>query len=483
MRNRKQNNFNIKDYIVPIITFILIFTLIYIAIWWDSEEKENNNSNNKNEVSTNIENNNELNIIFWNEKTKVDIIKVDKEKKPAINNSKLQSGEVVVVNKWYISSNLSDTTKISLNWDKWTWRMKYISNSSIELIASSLWINTTSPINVKLKFGSVKLWANSIVNLRQTEATTSAYLIKWSLEFISKSSSTFLSPWKKIEIWYKEFSKDDIDLNILKNDFDDHFRIRDWTVQNNWWTPLTNLDISINSQNNDNILSNTWVIDEVKNKVTTSNTLLNFDWIYDEGFVNTNKTNISWNFIDENISSITINWKSANINMEKKTFNVIWVNTNNKVNDLIIKVFNNSNDLIWKSILTLNYKAGSNENNTNLFSEINTESYPVNKSDFVVSIPTVKQWKTFSSENTFYGTVKNPNVAVVKVNWYKLKTYNWKTFRYHAYTRFKTLWEWVNNYKIEYIWKDWKTILVQYETIEKLSKKAISKKIISSEAQ
>lgn len=466
MRNRKKNN--IKDYIVPIITVVLIFTLIFIAIWWDEEKEDNKQGNLTNNEEQEVNN---INILLWNENTQSTIIKENKEKVEVINNSPFTPWETVVVKKWYISFNISETASFSLNWNKSIWEVSYWKNSDIELKSASLWVETINPTKIKLKFWEVNIWANSIVNLKQNEVLSSFYLIKGSAEIKNKWwVNTFLSSWKKLEISNKDSYKEDIDLNILKNDFDDFFRINDWVVQNNWWIPLTN---SIEESSESSNLSETWSVieSEEKNKnIVSNNSLLNFNGIYDEGFVNTSKTNISWSFIDDTIKEITINWKFANINMEKKTFNVISVNTSNKVNDLIVKVFNDNNDVISKSILTLNYQSWNKESN-NLFSEINTEPYPVKSSDFIVSIPTVKEWKTYDSENTFYGTVKNPDVASVKINWYKLKTYNWKTFRYHAYTRFKTLWEWVNNYKIEYLWKNWNVILVQYETIEKLSKK------------
>ena len=486
MRNRSRNKNNIKDYIVPIITFALIFILIFISFsWWNDKKSEDTKSNdiiNNSKIKSNA-----LTLQLWDIDTQATIIKENKEKIKAINNSNFIPWEIVAVNKWYVSFDIPSVANFSLNWNKELWSIEYLENWDIQLNSSSLWIKTITPITVKLKFWEINIWENSIVNLKQNEVLSSFYLIQWSAEVKNKwNVSSFLSPWKKIEISNKNSLKEDIDLNTLKSDFDSYFKISDWTLLNNWKKPLDDITIENLSKTNnllENNNSNSGSLDKQNKTITTSNTLLNFDWIYDEWFVDTAITNISWNFIDEEIASITINWKSANINMEKKTFNVIWVDTSKKINDLIVKVYNSSNDLIWKSVLTLNYQSGKNNSNTNLFSKINTKPYPVNISDFIISIPKVKDWKTFSDEITFFWTVKNPNVKIVKINWFQLKTYNWRTFRYHAYKRFKTLWEWVNNYKIEYIWQNWNIILVQYKTIEKLSKNNIPKKRISWEAQ
>jgi len=237
MRNRKKNN--IKDYIVPIITVVLIFTLIFIAIWWDEEKEDvtqNNITNNEKQEINNI------NILLWNESTQSTIIKENKEKVEVINNSSFTPWETIVVKKWYISFNIPEIAKFSLNWNKSIWEVSYWKNSDIELKSASLWVETITPTKVKLKFWEVNIWANSIINLKQNEVLSSFYLIKGSAEIKNKWwVNTFLSSWKKLEISNKNSYKEDIDLNILKNDFDDFFRIIDWVVKNNLCIHLTNI--------------------------------------------------------------------------------------------------------------------------------------------------------------------------------------------------------------------------------------------------
>jgi hypothetical protein len=268
-------------------------------------------------------------------------------------------------------------------------------------------------------------------------------------------------------------------MNLLKEDFDDYFKISDWYLKNNNWVS----DIITGSEE-----SNSWTLvwtGEIKKEKKNSNILglINFDNIYDEWSVQSESTNLSWKFADDRITKIIINWKEVVLNSENKTFNLIWVNTSKKENDIAIKIYDAEDNLLGKYLYTIYYSSWKQWDNSSDFAKINTESYPVNGSDFIISIPTVKNWETLSLENTFYGTVKNPDVKSVLINGYKLKTFNGKTFRYHAYKKFRTLWEWVNNYEIKYLWSDWKEILKKYVTINKKSVKKIEKKKVSEEVK
>jgi len=115
------------------------------------------------------------------------------------------------------------------------------------------------------------------------------------------------------------------------------------------------------------------------------------------------------------------------------------------------------------------------------------ESFDLKPTDFIIYEPT-KTWKftTTLSQVTIRGKVLNKNVDKVLVNDYKLQSYNWSTWRYHAFVDQWTLKEWTNNYEIKYLDKDWKTIYKEYYSIYKEIKearKAVKKDIISDEAK
>lgn len=473
MRNRRKNNIkNIKDYIVPIITFLVIFLLIYIAFsWWDNSKTENKISAEQNQLDINW-----IKINFWDDNTQVEILD-SKGKKLSNNNwKKLSIWESIIVKSWDISFNIPWKWDFALNTN---WKIVYISDNEIELDSSALWIKTNSNEKIKTRYAEVNIWNDSIANIEQNEVSSTVYLLKWTAEVKTLAwKSTFISAWKKITISNKDASNKDLDMELLKQDFDDYFKISDWYIKNNGSVIIDNNTI----KNNSGSLTGTG---EVKKEKEYSNIsgLLNFDNIYDEWTVNSAKTNISWKFSDDRIAKIIINWREAVVNTKNKTFNLVWVDTSKKENDIAIKIYDSEDNLLSKYLYTLYYSNWKKTDTTNWFAKVNSKPYPVNGEDFIINIPKVKNWETTLSEVTFFGTVKNPDVKSVTINWYKLKTFNWKTFRYHAYERFKTLWEWVNNYEIKYYDANWKVILKKYVTINKKSKKIKKENKISQEAK
>jgi len=461
MRNRRNNNIkNIKDYIVPVITFLLIFILIYIAF-----SSWNEDSNIDNNITNNIANSDSLEIKFWSVDTEVEVADKSNKKTLLKDLGVLNIWESVIVKSWDISFFIPNNAKFRLNTN---WKLNYLSTSDINLESSALWVESIEWQKISTRYATINIWNNSIANIEQNEVSTTVYLLKWVAEVKTLAwISTFLSPGQKIKISNQDASKEDIDMNLLKEDFDDYFKISDWYLKNNgsvfnstlWETDEETLTWT---------LTGTWKIESRRSNILG---LLNFDNIYDEWSVNSEKTNISWKFVDDRISKITINWKEVVIDLENKTFNLIWVNTSKKENDIAIKIYDAEDNILGKYLYTLYYSGWKEGNDSNIFAKVNAEPYPVNWEDFIINIPTVKNWETFSTENTFFGTVKNPDVASVTVNGYKLKTFNWKTFRYHAYERFWTLWEWVNNYEIKYYDSDWNVILKKYITINKKSEK------------
>lgn len=466
-KNRQNNAFNIKDYIVPISIFILIFILIYIAFSWGENK---NNEKTENIENSNIENSIEIN--FWNESTNVEITALNNEKRTIKSGDNLNPWEGLFVKEWNILFNIQDKADLSL--DK-NGKILYKKNSKIKLESSSLWINTNSILDIEMKFAKVNIGENSIVNLEQNEWSSTIYLLSGKVEVINNwGMSTYLSPRKKIIISNKNAYSKELDMNLQIQDFDDFFKISPWFLKNNG---SVFLNISDDNENISEAESFTEEEIDENNVITNTSGLLKFNNIYDEWSVSSSSTNISWEFTDERIKKITINNKEAVINIDNKTFNVLDVNTSKKSNDIIIKIFDKEDTILSKYVYILyNNSKIQIDNLNNSYSKINIAPFPVKSSDFIISIPTVKNWKTTSNENTFFGTVKNPNVKSVTINGYKLKTFNWKTFRYHAHKRFWNLWYWINNYEIKYFDWNWDIILKKYVTIDKI-KKEQNKKI------
>ena len=468
MRNRRKTNVkNIKDYMVPIITLGLILILLYVAFsWGDSKSDESWTNTNINSQSPN-----EISIALDDNDAKVILID-ENDKKTTLNSGDwINPGQKVMVEKWSMSFSIPGEARFSLNKN---WELEYQRNSKMNLISSALWVESENDIEVDMKFGNVTVGKDSVVNIEQNEVSSNVYLLKGTAEVENLAwISTFLSQGKQIKISNKNASNDELDMVALKEDFDDYFKISDWYLKNNGSVALLDTSEEISELPVEDSLdlwtevSSLWSEVEIKKPLITGN-LLSFDGISDEWYVATAATKVTWSFTNELIKWIEIQGNKAVINNENKTFSVASIDTSKQANDVIIKVFDESGSVIAKYLYTLYYSAWNNQKAQNQwFAKINTTAYPVNAEDFIISMPTVKNGETFLAENTMYWTVKNPDVASVLVNGFKLTTFNGKTFRYHAYKRFKTLWEWVNNYEIKYLWKDWKVILKKYITINK----------------
>jgi hypothetical protein len=157
---------------------------------------------------------------------------------------------------------------------------------------------------------------------------------------------------------------------------------------------------------------------------------------------------------------------------------------NNKINDLIIKIYDKENSIISKKIFTI---YTNNKWNSSVYSNMHSkiENFQIDPSQFIIYEPT-KTWKltTTSSQITIRWKVLNPQVKAVLVNDYKLKSFNWKTWRYHAFTNQQTLKDWANLYEIKYLWENNKLLYKEYYNIyKKLKQKIENKKKISSEVE
>ena len=488
MRNRKNTNNNMKnfkDYLVPIITFILIFILLYIALsGWDENTLGPDWANQELSQTESIA------ISFWESNTSAIIVNTKDKKTVIASWAPFVKWDTLKVTEWSISFKDSDRAKYILNKNgelihKW---------DSFSLESSDLWIESKDNNIIKMRFAQIIVPEDAIVSLNQNEVSSSIYAIRGKIEVTNLEwASTFITTGKKISISNQDASKnsEDIKLDTLINDIDDYFKVSPWYLNNKIEMPAVNTELNSWDTPVENVLLSTGTLDSnindiKKTPLSLSNSLLNFDSIYDEGNVTNPITKISGTFADDSIAKITIAWIEARINPDNKTFVVSGVPTGKKENDIAIKIFNTDWNRIGKYLYTLYYSEWNESSSSSDFATINTTAYPVKGSDFIISIPTVKKGVSYSTENTFFGTVKNPDVASVYINGYRLKTFNWKTFRYHAYKRFKTLWEWVNNYEIKYTGKDGKIILKKYVTINKTTKKASLpkvKKIISWEAQ
>jgi hypothetical protein len=87
------------------------------------------------------------------------------------------------------------------------------------------------------------------------------------------------------------------------------------------------------------------------------------------------------------------------------------------------------------------------------------------------------------SEITIRGVTTAEWISKVEVNWFTLWSFNWSTWRYHAFERFETLEEWTNQYKVDYYGADNTIVYTDYYTIVKnpTTTAEVDEEIISDE--
>ena len=162
---------NIKDYIVPIIWWILILFLIWSLFlkWW-------------NKAPVNDENR------VWIAITK------DADSWASISYawwSKRDISEVKALYKWEkitVSSGrvkLSDAN-VSINLNK-LWELKYLENWVLSLYSWEAWVDTNAAIDMEMRFVKLKIPANAHISLSQNEVMSTSYFWKcWSFKFKMK---------------------------------------------------------------------------------------------------------------------------------------------------------------------------------------------------------------------------------------------------------------------------------------------------------
>lgn len=490
MRNRRNKNIkNIKDYIVPIGILLVFIFLLYLGLSWGDDSNTVSNWNNSWEITTSIPSN-ALTITL--EDNSDGVIINSKEKEMTLTSGQIiQPWEKLVMKQWAASVSVPWIAEMNLDG-----RLVYNKDWSMKLDSSSLWLRAKQDYELGMNYVTVKAEENSVVNLVQNEVSSTVYLIKWTAEVETLSGvSTFLSPWKKIQITNRDTSKDDLDITLLKEDIDDYFKTEDWYIKNNDYSEVIAPTEVWGEENSSS--EGTWsgatltlnASSALKSSVYGS--ILNFDSIYDEWSVDKSASLISGNYIDSNVTKILIDWRAAQIDAQKKTFSLWDVDTSQAVNDIVVKVYDNADNVIGKYVYTLYYSGGQATAATDSpFTA--PKVYQVNPSDFIVSSPTVKNGTSYSDLNTIYWTVKNKNVTGVTVNGYRLKSYNGLTWRYHAFKAQNTLGEWVNNYTIRYLGAGGKVIYTKYFRINKktvqskkaavVAPKAVVKKVVSAEA-
>ncbi len=458
----------LRDYIVPIIGLLLVIILIF-NVFSSSSDTNNSNVKIENKIWLNLElewMNPESFILYpWDNKEKI------------VWDTVLYKWEKVIVKEWMVNLSLNWVWNLKINK---LWELKYLENGNFSLFSSDLWLNSTSTVNVDMRFWSVKVWENTNISFSQNEMWSTIYLINWFAEISNLAwESTVLASGQKISISRLDANKKDLDLSLLKENIDDYYKQSDWFIVNNWASFIKVVD------NTDTKKTSTWTINKI-----TSDKLISFSNLYDEANVSADSITVSWNYKDENINKIILNWKEAILNKELKTFKFENVSVDNKENDFVFKIYDDANDLLSKFVYVIYYDWWAVANA--LKNKFNVKTFNVDGTQFVFSslkdwLTKALNWKTtyttYGDFLTLYWNVTAKWIKRVDVDWYTLKSFNWSTWRYHASSINNNLNIWTNVYEVKYFDTDNKLVYTNSFIIIKKSIKAEAEKKISDEAK
>ena len=448
MSMRKKNSLQktVKDYIVPIIWLFLILLLIFTIFSSDNDIEKKVDLENRIWLDLNLDSNdNKAYIIYsWWKKSIVD------------DSSLLYKWEKLIIKEWIISLSWIWIWDAKINK---LWELEYKQDWSFFLESSDLWINSKNKLTINMKFASIKVWEHSNISFSQNEVLSSIYLLNWTAEVTNLSWVTsFLAKWEKISVSRIEANQKNIDLSLNKEKLDDYYKNSQWFIANNWASYLQDIN-----------KTSSWIITN-KNIFYNSN-ILSFNNILDESNISSNSIIISWIYSNKDIEKITLNNIDAEIDKITKSFKFKKINTLNKENDLIFKVYNKSNDLMSKFVYTI-YNNSSILNS----SKFNSHLFNIDGSKFVFT--SIKDWiikrlnqktiyTTYWDFLTLYWFVWIKWVKNVIINWYSLKSFNWSSWRYHPSVLNNNLNLWTNIYEVKYLNDKWDILYINHFTIIK----------------
>jgi len=480
-RYRRNNNFlrGLKDYIVPILAIILIIILIFIFWWWDNDKKAKKEASNTNNIASIIN--------FDSEDTEVELVKLSWKKDKITDKSEFYKWEQIIVNNWSISFNIDWAVIFKLSRSG---IFDYKKDGTFYLSSWNLWIESSSNFEIKTKFWKVKLPENSIVNISQYDTAFSLYDFTWKSEIENNVwVKTILSIWEEIQISVSDASNQSLDLLLEKKEMSETFKTTDWYIKN-WWEEILQKALSEKKS------TWTWETIALDRPKLEWNNYIKFDNIEDESNISKSEIDIKWIYNLDFVSNISINNKVAKLNTKTWEFEIKKFPLTYETNDLIVKIYDINWNIIDKKLITIynqssNLDAWSsselidNTNNLDTNSDDKKSSWAFNVVTFNIDASKIKfsepsstwMFTTYDDMVTIRWTTPANTFSKISVNDFVLSSFNWTSWRYHAFKSSGNLNTWTNQYKINYYDNNWKVAYTNYFTIIKLdsSKKNLNK--------
>lgn len=428
--NRKKNSLSktFKDYLVPIVGFFLIILIVYSFFSGDSSNTDSSVTENRLGAELTLNGTNpEVYIIYTGE-----------NQEQITTSQEIFKGEKVIVKEG--GAKIKTLNQIEISIDR-LGEFKLNEDWSFALYSSNIWVNSPVSSIVNLRYASAKITENSIVSFTQNEVASTIYVLQGNAEVSNLlGNSTLIGKWQKITISRSD-ANEDIDLMSTKENLDSFFLASEWFIKNNGEVLL---------QSNEEMASGTGETSTGSTTLVSPGTsIISFLNVKDEDNVTTDSIALEGKINTDEVFIISANDISAEIDTEEKTFTIPAVSTREKENDIIIKVYNESREIIEKSVLTL-YNAGSTTVEAN--TPFTVENYSLDATEFQFISPKQNPYTTTEGVVMIEWRVPVWVVQKILVNGYQLQKFpQYGTYwSYFANQEFWNLKEWLNIYKVEY---------------------------------
>ncbi len=457
--NSRRNRVNktIKDYLIPIIWIIIVLLIIVVSFSFSGNDKSEKVPDSSDILLTST-----WYVVMLDDATTESYIYVWEKKEPLVSDYKLKPEDKIVVKEWTVSLEL-DWNKLKLNK---MGELELTKEWVLKLDSESLWINATKSLDIETMYSKVKISANSIVSIIQNEAASTIYVISWFAEVSNLVwQKSLIWSMQKITISNKDASSESFDIKLAKDSIDDFFKTSDWYIKNN----------------NLKSISSTWTWESLSwSQINSSTSLIELNDLRDETTVTSSKISISWKYYNDFVWFITLSWEKAKIDTINKTFNFDNIILTKKENDLVFKLYDTENNIIWKVVYTIYYNwvlseiviPDIKENVKKDDSQFTVKNYSLDSSKFKFTDPGTNPYTTYESLVTIRWSVPVWVVSKISVNWFTLWRFiSWtSSWRYHADAASDNLKEWLNVYEVKYYWMDSKLIYTNAYTIIKKTK-------------
>lgn len=451
-RNRYRNNSlkaTIKDYLVPIIGWVLIIILLYSFFSWDSSEVNVSNEN---------ENRTPTDISFSSIDTQATIVYPWDTKEDINDSYSLFKGESIIVKEGSVILDTPNWNNIHLNKIA---ELKLEEDGSYSLYSSDAWFTLSNDADISMSYANISAPAGSIIALTQNEANSTIYVLSGSAKVTNLAGvNTLLIRGQKISVSRQDAANKDADLAGEKSSIDSYFKGSDWFIANNGHTILEQE-------------TNSW--EETQTGSTSqegaSGTFVSFNELRDEMSTDKSSLDISGTILSDEVWSVTINNAQVSIAADR-SFSLSGLNLNGAVSDIVVKIYNTNRDILEKKVYTVYSSARISSTSTTTTSSPVTgqwvTTYEVDATKFGFTEPSdTGKFSTTLDEITIRWYTSAEGITQVQVNGFVLSSFNGSTWRYHAFKRFETLEEGTNQYRVDYFWENGNIVYTDYYTIVK----------------